>query len=279
MENIKKIGPFIFDDSKTTMEYGFYYKADLVVPFDEAKRTIRVWLPEDYDFFNQNKRFPVIYFSDGQNLVNEYLTAFGCWELDKVAHKLFKNENISFIAIGIDSPKEHIKRENELNPPIVPKRKTDINHPMGDVFINYIVNELKPLIDEVFFTKSDLKNTAVAGSSMGGIMAFYAGATNPNVFSFSLDFSPAFLVYPKKQWKEILDSLDFNKAKNHQFYLYVGGKGFEKSFIKHVFMTFSHLIEHGIDINNIGFLCDKKMPHHEIAWNKYLYDAIYFWLK
>ena len=82
-----KIGKFIKDDSETTMEYGYYYKCEMVVPFSNDKRYIRVWLPENYDFNNKDNTFRVMYFSDGQNLVNKYLTAFGDWKLDKVAHK------------------------------------------------------------------------------------------------------------------------------------------------------------------------------------------------
>ena len=82
-----QIGPFVLDKSKTTMKYGHYFKALLDVPFSKEKRYVRVWLPEDYGFDNPKKRYPVIYFSDGQNLVNKKLCAFGCWKLDIVAHE------------------------------------------------------------------------------------------------------------------------------------------------------------------------------------------------
>ena len=58
---------FVVDDKKeTTMEYGFYYKAGFYLPFSGDMRTVRVWLPEDYDFDDQAKRFPVIYFRTGR---------------------------------------------------------------------------------------------------------------------------------------------------------------------------------------------------------------------
>lgn len=277
--NIKKeIGPFVYDDSKTTMEYGYHYKGLLSLPFD-GERFVRVWLPEDYDFNNSEKRFPVIYFSDGQNLVNEYLTAFGDWKLDKVAHKLLIDENISFIAVGIDSPSDWKKRANELNPPIIPDKTEDIKNPKGDLFIKYIVNDLKPLIDKLFFTLSDKNNTAIGGSSMGGIMAFYGGVIESDTFGFSLDFSPAFFLYSKKKWISVLDSLNIEEKKESKFFLYVGGKKFERLFKRLTFYTYRYMLEKGIDSDNIGFIYDKKMIHHESAWSAYLYDAIYFWLK
>lgn len=277
--NIKKeIGPFVYDDSKTTMEYGYHYRGLLSLPFDE-ERFVRIWLPEDYDFNNSEKRFPVIYFSDGQNLVNEYLTAFGDWKLDKVAHKLLINENISFIAVGIDSPSDWKKRANELNPPIIPDKTEDIKNPKGDLFIKYIVNDLKPLIDKLFFTLGDKNNTAIGGSSMGGIMAFYGGVIESDTFGFSLDFSPAFFLYSKKKWISVLDSLNIEEKKESKFFLYVGGKKFERLFKRLTFYTYRYMLEKGIDSDNIGFIYDKKMIHHESAWATYLYDAIYFWLK
>ena len=66
-----------------------------------------------------------------------------------------------------------------------------------------LVNELKPLIDKLFYTIPD--DTAVGGSSMGGIMAFYAYIYRPDVFKMSLSFSPAFFFYKKNDWIHILD--------------------------------------------------------------------------
>ena len=151
-----QIGPFLLDKAKTTMKYGHYYKALLDVPFSKEKRYVRVWLPEDYDFENEQKRFPVIFFADGQNLVNQKLCAFGCWKLDIVAHDLLINKGLSFIAVGIDSPKDSLVRFNELNPPYPPERVKE-GQPYGDQFVNYIADTLKPLIDQYFFTSKRKK--------------------------------------------------------------------------------------------------------------------------
>ena len=108
----------------STMKYGYYYFSSFDLPFSkENKRTIRVWLPEDYEFDNPNKRYAVIYFSDGQNLVNRYLSAFGEWELDKTVHKLMKEGLTGVIAVGIDCPKEPLERTKELCPPYTPRKE------------------------------------------------------------------------------------------------------------------------------------------------------------
>ena len=107
MSPVKRIGPFLLDESQTTMQYGYYYSALFNVPFAQEKRCVRVWLPEDY-FENQNKKYPVIYFADGQNLVNQNLCAFGCWKLDLVAH----SHSLSFIAVGIEQKAGYYECKN-----------------------------------------------------------------------------------------------------------------------------------------------------------------------
>lgn len=280
MANIpRKIGPFVQDEGKTTMEYGYYFKAELDVPFCNTKRVVRVWLPSDYDFSDINKRFPVIYFSDGQNLVNKYLTKYGDWALDKVWHKLYTENNISFIAVGVDCPSEEKDRSNELCPPFLPTFDKDIDNPVGDVFVNYIADTLRPLINELFYTLVDKENTAIGGSSMGGIMAFYGGATRSDVFGFSLDFSPAFLLYKQKKWREILGGLNIRKENGTKFFFYVGGIDFEHYFVSKTVETYKYLKKLGFDKKQVALIYDSRMNHHENSWNKYLGDAISFWLK
>ena len=279
-----RIGPFKrYISKKTTMKYGFYYSFEVILPFSkENRRTVRVWLPSNYDFNNKNKRFPVIYMSDGQNLVDRYLSAYGDWRLDKTVERLIEEGNDGLIAVGIDCPKDPLERTKELCPPYEPTKKIfkmegDSFKPYADQYINYIVNELKPLIDKTFFTISD--NTAIGGSSMGGIMAFYAYIYKPEIFKFSLSFSPAFFFYKKKDWFSILDKYDISPNKNGKLFLYSGGKDFEKMFLKPTIYTYEYLLKRKYKNDQVALLVDTNEIHHEDAWAKYLYDALKYWLK
>ena len=265
------------------MKYGFYYCSSFILPFSkENKRMVRVWLPEDYDFSNPDKRFPVIYFADGQNLVDKYLSAFGEWELDKTTHKLMKEGIQSFIAVGIDCPKDPLERTKELCPPYPPQKKIFKQEggkfkSYANKYVDFIANELKPYIDSLFFTDSD--NTAVGGSSMGGIMAFYAYIYRPDVFRFSLSFSPAFFFYKKNDWYHILDEHELDPNKNGKLFLYCGGKEFEKIFLKPTFNTYEYLLKRGFDNNQLALLVDTNQIHNEKAWATYLIEALKFWLQ
>ncbi|MBR0294935.1 MAG: alpha/beta hydrolase [Bacilli bacterium] len=276
-----KIGVFKrYTKKPSALKYGYYYYAKLSVPFHKEGRFIRVWLPEDYDFNNPEKKFPVIYFSDGQNLVDKYLSAYGEWELDKTAHRLKRRGYPSFIAVGIDCTKDPMERMNELNPPyrIDIKREPYPNHPIGNQYVDYIADKLKPLIDSLFYTIPDKECTAIGGSSMGGIMSFYAYIYRPDIFGFSLSFSPAFFFYTKKHWESILDEYDINKDKNGKLFLYSGGRDFEAIFLTPVFNTYNYL-KNRLNENQLQMLIDTSEIHHEQAWAKYLYDALKFWLK
>ena len=114
---------------------------------------------------------------------------------------------------------------------------------------------------------------------MGGIMAFYGGATRNDVFGFSLDFSPAFLLYKRNTWQKILDGLDLTPKNGTKFFLYVGGVEFENSFVSSTFATYKYMKNRGFDKESLAFIFDSEQRHHEDAWHKYLADAILFWLK
>lgn len=274
-----------YTNKPSAMKFGYYYYASFNLPFSkENKRTIRVWLPEDYDFNNPDKRYPVIYMSDGQNLVDKYLSAYGEWELDKTVHSLMKKGYPGVIAVGIDCPKEPLERTKELCPPYRPRKEIFKNEggifsPYANKYVDYVANELKPLIDKLFYTIPDKECTAIGGSSMGGIMAFFAYIYRPDVFGFSLSFSPAFFFYKKNDWLKILDKYEINPDKNGKLFLYCGGKDFEHIFLKPTLNTYDYLVKREFSNEQIALMVDTNEIHHEAAWAKYLPDGLTFWLK
>ena len=67
----------------------------------------------------------------------------------------------------------------------------------GDQYVDFLVQTLKPYIDKYYRTKKDEKNTFIAGSSMGGLISFYAILKYPKVFGGAGVFSPAFWITPQ----------------------------------------------------------------------------------
>ena len=279
----KSIGPFTrYLGKPSSMRYGYLYEANLPVPFSKGKRKIHVWLPRDYSFLGK-KKHPVLYMADGQNMVDVYLTRFGDWHLDRVIEKLRQQGYETPILVGIDSPHNSKKRSKELNPPYPTEndsKKIEIPDGIADIFLGYIVDTLKPLIDSLFISKKGKEDTAIGGSSMGGIMAFYGFLLHPETFGFSLSYSVPFFFYKEATWKKILLEFDPSPRKNGKLALYVGGKGFEKMFAPGSIKMEEFLRKHyGFDEDHLEFTYDPEAEHQEEYWSKNAVSSLAFWLK
>lgn len=159
-------------------------KTPMLIPKLARERTIRVYLPPDYDQSNQT--YSVLYMHDGQNLF-DYATSFvGEWNVDETLNRLYAERGLALIVVGIDNGAE--KRINELSPWLNP----DFAPAEGKEYMDFIVNVLKPYIDTRYRTNPKRNNTAIMGSSMGGLISHYAIHEYSSVFSKAGIFSPSF---------------------------------------------------------------------------------------
>jgi len=159
-------------------------KDQLEIPGLNRKRQIRIYVPPGYA--TSGKRYPVLYMHDGQNLF-DVATAYKLeWNVDETLNALAKSDNLEIIVVGIDNGQD--KRMTELNA----WDNTQFGKQEGKQYIEFIVNVLKPLIDQRFRTKSDRSNTAIMGSSMGGLITHYAINQYPDVFGKAGIFSPSY---------------------------------------------------------------------------------------
>ena len=156
------------------------------MPQLNRKRRIWVYLPENYAF--SNKRYPVLYMHDGQNLFDALTSSFGEWGVDEMMDTVKLRKQC--IIVGIDHGDS--KRLTEYNP-----YKSRFGDGEGDAYVDFLVHTLKPQIDQRFRTKADVANTSIAGSSMGGLISLYAVLKYPTVFGNAGVFSPAFWIAPE----------------------------------------------------------------------------------
>ena len=156
-----------------------------------AFRNVDVWLPPGYDTEGM-ERYPVLYMHDGQNLFDDSIS-YGSisWGIDRALLSLLEEEKIRpTIVIGIwnsdirwreympqkafesDSFKKHRKvfEKNAGGPPI------------ANGYLKFLVEEVRPFIDEHYRTLSDQANTFVMGSSMGSLISLYAISEYPHIF-------------------------------------------------------------------------------------------------
>ena len=181
------------------------------IPQLDRYRRIWIYLPENYQA--SKKMYPVLYMQDGQNVFDDATSGFGEWGVDEALDSLgAKHKEI--IVVAIDNGGD--KRLNEYSPYDMEK----YGKGEGDQYVDFLVQTLKPFIDKHYRTKKDERNTFVAGSSMGGLISFYAILKYPEVFGGAGIFSPAFWITPQ------LKNIDPQKAKKvkGKIYFYAGGQ-------------------------------------------------------
>ncbi|HET7229332.1 MAG TPA: alpha/beta hydrolase-fold protein [Longimicrobium sp.] len=148
------------------------------------RRDLMVYLPPSYA--RGDRRYPVIYMHDGQNLFDR-ATSFGeAWEVDQTLEDA-SQEGLEAIVVAIPNMGEH--RLNEYSPWRDPGHKQGGR---GDDYADFIVQTVKPVIDRDFRTRPERESTGIAGSSMGGLISLYAFFRHPETFGFAGVMSAAF---------------------------------------------------------------------------------------
>lgn len=160
----------------------------LEIPGLQRKRQIRLYLPPGYA--TSTKRYPVLYMHDGQNLFDDATAYAGEWKVDETLDALAREGRLEAIVVGIDNGGE--KRMTELNAWDHP----EFGRAEGRAYTDFIVKTLKPLIDARYRTLPGRNDTAILGSSMGGLASHYAIAQYPQVFGKAGVFSPAYWTAP-----------------------------------------------------------------------------------
>ena len=142
-------------------------------------RPLHIYLPDDYA--SSKDYYPVLYFFDGHNLfLNEDATYGKSWGLKEFLDGWEKK----LIVVGIECGHDGEERLSEYLPyPANKETRFAAFEPKGEETMEWIVNEIKPMIDWEYRTIPFREYTGIAGSSMGGLMALYAGVHYNRWFS------------------------------------------------------------------------------------------------
>ncbi len=217
-------------------------------------RDIFVWFPPNYDK-NVNERYSVFYMHDGQNLVDpKKSNTFIDWQVDETADSLIRSGEVKpFIIVGINNTDD---RSTEYS-----------DTPLGSLYMKLIVENIKPFIDKNYRTLTDRSNTAVGGSSMGGLISFLIAWKHSDVFSKAACFSPAFKYRDYNYVKSINEYT--GAKKDILFYIDNGGVGLESILQPGVDDMIATLLTKGYQKDKDLFVViDKKAEHNEAAWAK-----------
>ncbi len=157
---------------------------------DLPDQMLTIWLPPGYD--GGTRRYPVLYMHDGHNLFDPAKSNFNkVWRADKamlaVAHRTRTEPHIivGIWAPGTDRYRQYLPRPiyDAASPALRAQMDKLAGGPIiSDAYLRWMTDELKPWVDTQFRTKTDAANTAIAGSSMGGLMSCYAFMARPDIF-------------------------------------------------------------------------------------------------
>ena len=170
-----------------------YGSVERITSFDTKlvePRNIDVWLPENFD---KTKNYSVVYMHDGQMLFDASKTwNKTAWEADDTFGKLLLEGKIrDCMIVGIWNVPERRYADyfpQKIIDNIPEPTKTKIleqqikGEPSADKYLEFIVNELKPFIDNNYPTKPEAENTFMMGSSMGGLISIYGLSEYPHIF-------------------------------------------------------------------------------------------------
>jgi predicted alpha/beta superfamily hydrolase len=231
----------------------------------DNKRDLLISLPGGYSA--GTRRYPVIYMHDGQNLFDPAKSFSGSWNVD-VAMAEMSLDGLNAIVVGI--PNMGHERLAEYSP---------FEHPQlgggrGDLYLDFLVNTVKPLIDERYLTARDREYTGIVGSSMGGLISLHAFFRYPEVFGFAGVLSPS-LWLTEAETFAFIEEAPFPGGK---LYLDVGHMEGARHVAKA--LRLRHLLEaKGYRLGkDLMWVEEEAGNHHESAWARRFRDALPFLL-
>ncbi|MEB3284771.1 MAG: alpha/beta hydrolase-fold protein [Candidatus Sericytochromatia bacterium] len=242
------------------------------IPALDREREVVVYLPPGYHN-EPNRRFPVMYMFDGQNLFDS-ATAFNQeWAVDETCDHLIRTGELApLIVVGVYNGNE--KRVSEQSPWKDNRLGADGD---GHAFLRWVVGGLKDYIDTHYRTLTGPEDTGVGGSSMGGLTALYAAYRYPLVFGRVAALSPAFWFARSQIFRYIasstappgariyLDCGELETARVHP----------KRDFYRVAYSMVDLLTVQGFRLNdNLMWLSDPKGTHSEDCWARRLGPAL-----
>lgn len=259
------------------------FKSNYVIP-----RRVDVWLPPDYDS-NLQQRYAVLYMHDGQNLFDPATSKLSHtdWGMDETISRLAAESRIRpTMVVGLWSTE---KRGMEYMPQKVAegKRLENFNRafekavggkPESDLYLRFIIEEIKPFIDHRYRTLSDRENTFMMGSSLGGLISLYALCEYPQVFKGAGCVSTHFPIGRGIMLQYMREHLP--QAGEHLIYFDHGTKTVDKIYEKYQVRADRIMEERGYTRGE-DWITQKfeGHAHSEVYWRQRVHIPLEFLLK
>lgn len=222
----------------------------------EQERGMHIYLPPSY-YDEPSRRFPVLYMHDGQGLFKPNPFSNSSWNVHQTADRLIAEGLMEeIIIVGIDNRGE--ERLNEyafaVEDECIPGAPDIVCK--GELYERFLIEELKPYIDQSFRTLPDREHTALMGSSMGGLATYHIGFRNPHIFSKLGILSPYFIRLDPNTLEETRFYNRYSGIDNLSLWIDIGEVE-ANILVRHVRGVVGELIEQ-------GYAPDDNLMFHEV---------------
>ena len=248
-----------------------------------SARNVDIWIPPDY---SEDKKYPVLYMHDGQNIFEPISSIGGvAWEVDKAVTRLAAQKKIpGLIVVGVWNSgirwREYMPQKAFEAAGFEKNRKAFMEHaggtPISDSYLKFLVEEVKPFVDEKYPTLSDRQNTFIMGSSMGGLISLYAISQYPDVFYGAGCLSTHWLAGLNELVNEMAKMLP--DPKTHKLYFDYGTLGHDAHYEPYQLQMDEHLRKAGYNLSNWMTRKFDSADHNETAWRSRLEIPLEFLL-
>ncbi len=216
---------------------------------------LRIYLPPGYAE-TERRRFPVVYMQDGKNLFFPEEAFLGSeWHVDEtIANLDAMSAADPVLVVGIHAG----------------DRQSEYTKPGYERYARAIAHEVKPLVDSRYRTRPTPADTAVMGSSLGGVVSFYMAWQFPEVFGYAACLSSTFTYED-----DLLERVLTEPKRAVTFYLDSGWP--EDNYEVTLAMTAALLArgyEHGLDLIHLAY---PRGRHNEQAWGERLHVPLQLW--
>lgn len=191
----------------------------LITPFN-IERTIRVYMPQNY--YRSKENYPVLYMHDGKNVFRDEVAIGG---VSLGLEFYLEQTGMELIVVGIDANVSREERVNEYCPWVNGEFSKavlgddSVLGGKGEVYVDFIVNELKPIVDHKYRTSPN--KTYMGGISLGGLISTFAACRYPRIFTRVAGVSSAFY-RNQEEIENLLRQSDMSSIE--RFYLDCGTK-------------------------------------------------------
>ena len=253
---------------------------NMTYPDGNYRKKIYIWTPEGYDPADKSKKYSVLYMCDGQNLFGQETTLSGYeWECDETVLSLMQNGGDGVIVVGIACGDTEARRNHELTPNLgtvatVPgEDMSTFQNGGGKAFSDFVTGTVIPYVEKNYNTNSI---RGIAGSSSGGIEAFYIGMENTDKFRYIGALSPAFLLYDTSIWNSYLSQKDFSGNMPRVYFFCGNSKNdpLEQAIYPDAVAMEGRMESHGYPTDKMVTKTDSDAVHSEAFWALYFPEML-----